>query len=341
MSVNVEVDVMERASFSWKKFSDKYGTLTFILVVITFFSIAAPDFLSFSNFADIIRSITITTFIALGVTFSLTVNGFDLSIGSVASLTGAMAAGLMVWNRQLTLVAILVPLIAGVLVGLVNAVLIVYLRLPDILATLATLFIVQGLQLTYSQGANIYSNMPMPDGSAAPGVIVKSFIALSQGSWLGVPIPLFLLVFGVILAHWFLTYTRAGRNMYATGGNDVAAFLTGIRVKRYKALAYVLSGLFAAFGGILLTARLGAGETLAGAPYLLDAVTASFIGLSVLGVGKPNAFGTFVGALFLGIILNGSTMLNVSYTTQDIFKGLVLIIALVFSYTKKHAQQVT
>nr|WP_051322231.1 ABC transporter permease [Alicyclobacillus contaminans] len=335
MSVNIEAEWGGQRQLTWGKFLERYGTLIFILLVIVFFAVTCPGFLTAANFSDIIRSITITTFIALGVTFSLAVNGFDLSIGSVASFSGALAAGLMVWNRQLTLVAVLVPLVAGLAVGILNALLIVYLRLPDILATLATLFVVQGLQLTYSQGTNIYSNMPMANGTTAPGVILKSFMALSQGSLWHIPIPLFLLVLGAGLAHWFLTYTRAGRNMYAIGGNELAAYLTGIRVKRYKALAYILSGGFAAFGGVLLTARLGAGETLAGSPYLLDAVTATYIGLSVFGIGKPNAIGTLVGAFFLGVILNGATMLNISYTAQDIFKGIVLVVALIFSYTQK------
>ena len=131
---------------------------------------------------------------------------------------------------------------------------------------------------------------------------------------------LFLFVLAV-LTYVFLTHTRWGRALYAIGGNAAAARLAGIPVQRYRALAYVISGLIAAIGGILLSARLGRGDIGAGNAYLLQAVAAALIGFAVLGANRPNAFGTVVGALFVGVLLNGLTMFNVPYYAQDFIQG--------------------
>ncbi|MCM3627448.1 ABC transporter permease [Paenibacillus glycanilyticus] len=310
----------------------KFGSLLVIALVILFFSMWDEHFFTYANLSDILRSISITTFVAIGVTFSLTVDGFDLSVGSTVSLTTVVTAAFMVWYEQPLVVVIVVALLIGALVGLLNALLIVKVRIPDMLATLAVMYIVGGIHKTYTKGYSIYNNMPMPDGSTAPGKFSESFLWLGQGKLFGVPVPVVLMVIAVIAVHLFFKYTRWGRQMYTTGGNEEAARLSGVRVRRIRTAAYVASGIFAAIGGILYAARVGTGQIDAGAPMMMESVAAVFIGYSVLGAGRPNVIGTFFGAILIGVLLNGMTMMKVQYYANDIIKGIVLVLALAVTF---------
>ncbi|MFC3883325.1 ABC transporter permease [Bacillus songklensis] len=313
----------------------KYGTVLTIGLVIVIFSILSPNFLTANNISDILRSISIVTLIAIGVTLSLTINGLDLSVGSTAGLATILSASMLVLHRQELFVAIIVPIAVALLIGLVNAFLVVKVKIPDILATLSMMFIVQGALLTYTKGSAIYTNMPLEGGERAPGIFIPSFINIGQGELLGIPIPVIIMLLAVLLVHIFLTYTKHGRFFYVTGGNIEAARLSGVPVNKYRVYAYVLSALFAGIGGVVLAARIGVGEVNAGAPFLMDAVAAAYIGFSVFGAGKPNVVGTLFGSILIGVLLNGLTMLNVPYYTQDIIKGSVLAGALAITYYRK------
>lgn len=310
----------------------KYGTLAVIGLVIVFFSVLNPYFFTYGNLADILRSISIVTLVAIGVTFSLIVNGFDLSVGSIVSLATVVSSSMMIWFEQGLLVTLMVPILLSVLIGWVNSLLIVKIRIPDLLATLATLYIVKGLHLTYTKGYSIYANMPMTDGTTAPGKFHESFLWLGQGEIASIPVPVLLMLLAVAVVHVYLNYTRQGRLLYITGGNAEAARLSGVPVERYRTLAYLLSGLFCGLAGILLAARIGTGQVDGGAPLLMDAVAAAFVGYSVFGAGKPNIIGTFFGAVLIGVLLNGMTMLNLPYYAHDIVKGTVLVLALAVTY---------
>ncbi len=238
----------------------------------------------------------------------------------------------MVWYEQPLYIVIIVPILAGAIIGLVNAFLIIKIRIPDLLATLGVMYIVSGVHKTYTKGYSIYNNMPLTDGTTANGVFNQAFLWIGQGKWLGIPVPVIIMIMMVIIVHIFLNYTYCGRLMYITGGNKEAARLSGIPVNRVRIIAYVLSGIFAALAGILFTARVGSGQIDAGAPLLMEAVSAVFVGFSVLGAGKPNALGTFCGAVLIGVLLNGLTMLNLPYFAFDIIKGSVLVIALAVTF---------
>jgi simple sugar transport system permease protein len=313
----------------------RFGSLTVLVLLMAVVTALKPQFLTLSNFSDMGISMSITFLITLGVTFSLIVNGFDLSIGSVASLSSVVAAGIMVLNRGDLLAAILIPLAIGGLVGLLNAILIVRFRMPDLIVTLGMMFAIQGVQETYSGGANIYPQMFLSNGKMAPGTFLPGFVWIVNGTLLGVPVPIWIMFAVGVAAFLLLERTRIGRYFYATGDNYAAAQISGVPVERYKGAAYVISGLLSAAGGILLTSLLGSGENLVGSPYLLDTVTAAFLGFSVLGYNKANVFGSFIGTLFLATLLTGLTMLNVPYTAQDIFKGIVLLGAIAFTYMAK------
>ncbi|EEP93075.1 Monosaccharide-transporting ATPase [Yersinia kristensenii ATCC 33638] len=305
----------------------KWGMLLTVVALIALFGLASDNFLDPNNIINILRSIAIVTVIAIGVSISLSVGGFDLSVGSTASLANAIVVSLFVWYGFGTTGAIILTLLICTLVGLFNAFLIVVLKIPDMLATLASLFVIQGVAMTYSYGGSITQNMLLPSGDMAEGVIPEMFSALGQ-----VPVIVIIMLAVTIVVQLYLSLTKHGRRMYAIGGNPEAARLAGIRTLRYRVLAYVFSSLLAALGGILLASRIGSSQVNAGGGYLMDAVAAAYIGFSLAGSGKPNAFGTLIGAVILGVLQNGLVMLSVPYYAMDIIKGGVLALALALTY---------
>ena len=312
-------------------FLSKWGTIITIFVLLGFFAITMPSFRTASNMVTIMRSISIVTVIATGITVSLTVDGFDLSVGSVATFTVALVMSFFVWYGWGTIPAIVVSLLIALTVAVVNSFLIVKLHIFDLLATLATMFIFEGVAMTYTGGGSISQGMPRLDGTPTTGTIPPEFRLIGQS-----PYIIIIMLVIVMLVHVFLSYTKHGRYLYIVGGNREAARLSGIPVNRYRTLAYFISTLLAGFGGIMLAARIGSAQINAGAGYLMPAVAAAFIGFSVAGVKKPNAIGTLVGAILVGVLENGLIMMSVPYYSLNIIKGLVLAIALAITYYKKH-----
>ncbi len=318
-------------------FSIKYGFLILLFGLIIFFSLATNGFSSPRSAVFVLQSVAITGILALGVTCTLVVDGFDLSIGAVATSALMLSAYSMVILEQSALVAVLLCLFMGALVGMINGLLIVRFRVPDLLATLGMMFLLIGLQRIPTQGNSIATGMSLGNGVAAEGTFSKAFL------WIGrhrfdlvlerlVPMPVVIFLVIAILIWLFLGFTRHGRMMYAIGSNERAAELVGVKVNNYKIAAYMISGVTASIGGILLAARLGRGDIASGNNLLLDSVAAALIGFAVLGAARPNAFGTAIGALFVGILLQGMTMMNAPYYTQDFVKGAVLVAALVFTF---------
>lgn len=315
----------------------RYGFLLLMAGLIVVFSVLKPAFLSPQSAVFILQSVAITGILALGVTATLVVDGFDLSIGAVATSAMMLSAYVMVIWEMGAVTAVVLCLAMGAAVGLVNGLLIVKMRVPDLLATLGMMFLLVGLQRIPTQGNSISTGMVLPDGRTAGGTFAPEFLMLGRHRIdfiLPELVPLSVVVLIVIaIVTWvFLELTRHGRVMYAIGSNAQAAALAGINVARYRVLAYVISGVMASIGGILLSARLGRGDVASGNNLLLDSVAAALIGFAVLGAAKPNAFGTAIGALFVGILLQGLTMLNAPYYTQDFIKGAVLVVALVFTF---------
>lgn len=315
----------------------RYGFIVLLVGLVVYFSLSARGFTSPHSAVFIFQSVSITAILALGVTATLVVGGFDLSIGSVAtSALMASAYAMVVWELS-AVEAVLICLVLGLVVGFVNGLLVVYMRVPDLLATLGMMFLLIGLQRIPTEGRSISRGMTLPDGSKAEGSFSAAFMALGRHRFdffIENLIPasvVVMIVIGIIM-YIFLEYTRHGRMMYAIGSNQRAAELAGVPVRRYKIMAYMISGFCASIGGILLAARLGRGDIASGNNLLLDSVAAALIGFAVLGAARPNAFGTAVGALFVGVLLQGLTMMNAPYYTQDFVKGAVLVVALVFTF---------
>lgn len=304
-----------------------------LIVMVGGFAFAQPAYINVTNLMSILQAVSVVAILGAGVTITLAVGGFDLSIGAVAA-SSVMAASysMIVWGLGVYETVPLV-LLFGALVGLVNALLIVRLRVPDLLATLAMMFLLTGLQLIPTAGRSISAGLILPDGSTATGAYDPAFLLIGRSSFFGVvPAPVVIMALVAIVLFVLTERTRLGRLLFATGGNELATRLAGASVPKLKTLAYVLSGTLASLGGIIVAARVGRGDVSSGASLLMDSVAAALIGFAVLGLRRPNVFGTIVGAVFVGLLLNGLTMLNAPYYTQDFVKGAVLVGALALTY---------
>ncbi len=304
-----------------------------LLALLVGFALAQPAFIQLNNLMSILQAVSVVAILGTGVTVTLAVGGFDLSVGAVAA-SSVMAASycMVVWQLG-AVPTVLLVLLFGAAVGLINALLIVRLKVPDLLATLSMMFLLTGLQLIPTAGRSISAGLILPDGSTASGAYDPLFLLLGRSSLLGVvPLPVVVMLAIALVLTVLTEYTRLGRLLFATGGNELAARLAGAATDRLKAVAYVISGTLAALGGILVAARVGRGDVSSGASLLMDSVAAALIGFAVLGLRRPNVVGTIVGAVFVGVLLNGLTMLNAPYYTQDFVKGAVLVGALALTY---------
>jgi simple sugar transport system permease protein len=310
------------------------GAVLFLLAaLVVLFSLAQPAFLNLNNLLSILQAVSVVAILGVGVTVTLAVGGFDLSIGAVAA-SSVMAASyaMVVWGFG-AVPTVLVVLAFGAVVGLFNSFLIVRLRVPDLLATLAMMFLLSGLQLIPTAGRSISSGLVMPDGSKATGAYDPAFLLIGRSSLGGlVPLPVVVMLAVALVLYVLTERTRLGRLLFSTGGNELATRLAGANTARLKAIAYVISGILASLGGIIIAARVGRGDVSSGGSLLMDSVAAALIGFAILGARRPNVFGTVVGAIFVGVLLNGLTMLNFPYYTQDFVKGAVLVGALALTY---------
>ncbi|KWH44837.1 ABC transporter permease [Burkholderia stagnalis] len=312
---------------------ERTGILLVLALLVAVFAAREPAFLNVDNLFSILQSVSIVALLGIGVTITLAAGGFDLSVGSVAA-SAQMAASyvLVVWHGS-TLAAVAACIGLGIAAGLFNGVLITRLRVPDQLATLGTLFLLAGLQLIPTGGRSLATGTVLPDGTDATGVFPAAFLALGRMRVFDVvPLPVLMLAVLTVLACIVMETTRWGRVIQAIGGNETAARLAGAPTLRYRIAAYVASGAIASLGGVLIAARVGRGDVSAGHSLLLDAVAAALVGYAVWGAKRPNVFGTVVGAVFVGVLLNGLTMLNAPYYMQDFIKGALLVLALAFTF---------
>lgn len=310
----------------------RYGLLSVLVLMILYFSWTQPFFGTFANAMFVLQAASIVAVVGLGVTVSMTVGGFDLSVGSAMSLSIMAAAAAMVIGGWSGVAAIVVGLSAGVAVGIFNSFLIVYARIPDLVATLSTLFLVNGLTLLGVSGQSVATGMFFR-GEQTTGEFAPLFRWLGRGDILGVPASVVLAGLIFIAVFVLLNFTRWGRAFYAVGGNPIAAAAAGIRVAHYRIAAYVISGGLAAVAGMMLAARSNRGDVNVGDPFLLQAVSAALVGYAVLGANRANALGTLVGAVFVAVLINGLTMFNFPYYAQSFVQGLLLVVALLMSYT--------
>lgn len=336
-SISRDAGAAQRARPTLRNLRDQLertGILLVLAILIAVFATKEPAFLNLGNLFSILQAVSIVALLGIGVTITLAAGGFDLSVGSVAA-SAQMAASyvLIVWHGS-ALAAVAACVALGVVAGLFNGLLITRLRVPDQLATLGTLFLLAGLQLIPTGGRSLATGTVLPDGTEASGVFTDAFLALGRFRLFDVvPLPVLILAVLTVIACVAMETTRWGRVIYAIGGNETAARLAGAPTARYRIAAYVASGAIASLGGVLIAARVGRGDVSAGHSLLLDAVAAALMGYAVWGAKRPNVFGTVVGAVFVGVLLNGLTMLNAPYYMQDFIKGVLLVLALAFTFS--------
>lgn len=312
-------------------FIKKWGTGLAVLLLVLLFSILMPDtFMTAENAVTILRGVSVVTIIAVGLTLVLAAGGLDLSVGSGATFAGTVVMICFIWYGMPILPAVATALFCSLLVGGTNALLAVKLHIPDTLATLASMFIFEGIATTYAGGGSVTEHMARLDGTVTTGTVPALFKEFGRAPWI-----IIIMLAVVILTQLFLSKTKFGRFLYMSGGNAEAAYLSGIPVIRCRVLAYLLCGLLAAVGGILLSARNGAAQIGAGGGYLMPAVAAAYIGISFGGRKQAGAVGTLVGALLIGVLENGLVMLSFPYYAVNIVKGAVLALALASTYSRR------
>ena len=319
------------------KISLTYGLIILLALQIIIFSSANENFLSTINLFIVLQAVAVVSILALGVTATLVVDGFDLSIGATASSSMMLSAYVMVVWEMSGLSAIAICLMFGLIVGITNGLLIVKMKIPDLLATLGVMFLLAGLQRIPTGGRSIAVGTILPDGTTAQGKFTDFFLSIARGKVFEIiPNSVIIMILLAFLIWIFMEFTKWGRVMYAVGGNEQAAKLAGANVNNFKITAYAISGVYASIGGIIMSSRVGRGDIGSGGSLLLDSVAAALIGFAFLGLGRANPFGTAVGAIFIGLLSNGLTLRNTPYYTQDFIKGVVLVLALIITFGLKN-----
>ena len=297
------------------KDNQNLGTILALIILMVFVSILNPTFLQANNLMNLMRQLIINGFIALGMTFVILTGGIDLSVGSTLAVTSAIFAGLL-QNGMNTILAILIALGLGLILGLINGFLITKGKLAPFIVTLATMTIFRGLTLVYTDGRPIAG----PKDNFA-------FQFLGKGQFLGIPFQVILFALAFLILWTILNKTALGRKIYAVGGNEKASFISGINIDKVKISVYVISSLMAVLSGLVLTSRLNSAQPTAGVAYEMDAIAAVVLGGTSMTGGSGSLTGTLIGILILGVLNNGLNLLGVSSFYQQIVKGIVILIA--------------
>lgn len=294
-------------------FLAKHTILIVLLGLVTVFSALSPQhFLSAENMHNVVRQLSFDTIVAFGQVIVLITRGLDLSVGSVLAMAAAMAMGFQKYGVG---VAVAAALLMGIAVGAFNGWLVTKVKIPPFIATLGTMVAVYGVVLIYTQQRPITGQ-------------IEWFTVFGSGSVGPVPVPAILMMVLLVVFHVMLTHTRLGRSMYAIGSNEQAAYQAGIRVERYRFLAFVLSSFCAALSGVLLASHLNSSSIHMGQQTALFVITGSIMGGASLLGGRGSALGAFLGILALSILTNGMNLLSV-FTYYQLAVRAILFIAVV------------
>lgn len=300
-----------------KEFLIKYKSLVGLLVLITIVTILSPSFLSTKNIFNILRQTSVNGIIAAGMTFVILTGGIDLSVGSILAISGAVCASLLASGQNI-IIAVLAALIIGAMVGFLNGFIITKGKLQPFIATLATMTILRGLTLVYTDGK------PITLGS---GDLAIKFGQIGGGKIFGTPTPALIMILVFAICAFGLKNTQMGRYTYALGSNEEATKLSGLNTDKIKIAVYTISGILASVAGIIITSRLFSAQPTAGDGYELDAIAAVVLGGTSLTGGRGKITGTIIGALIIGVLSNALNILDVSSYYQMMVKGAVILVA--------------
>ncbi|WP_149141723.1 ABC transporter permease [Gemmobacter caeruleus] len=319
----------------------KARTFIALILVFAFFAVAAPNFLSAANMVIMSKHVALNAFLAIGMTFVIISGGIDLSVGSIVGLCGMVAGWLVLygvdfglgWSIQFnTLEICLIVCLVGIAIGAVNALLITRLNVAPFIATLGTLYICRGAAMLSSDGRTF----PNLNGSAEYGS--ESFRQIGAGSLLGLPISIWMLIVVAALAAYISRRTPLGRYIYAVGGNERGAALSGVKVNRIKLFVYMFSGFCAALVGLIVSSQLVASHPATGETFELNAIAAAVLGGTSMSGGRGRIGGTIIGAFVIGVLSDGLVMMGVSAFWQTVIKGLVIVAAVVVDQAQQKLQ---
>jgi inositol transport system permease protein len=316
-------------NFDGFSFLARFAPLIFLLVLMLVFAIIEPRFMSSINLFNVMRQVSITGLLAIGMTFVILTAGIDLSVGSLLAFAGLVAAAVAKGGMQdrFTVgdntigygwpLAALAAIAVGLLGGLLQGVAITRLKVPAFVATLGGMSVFRGAALLFAAGGPISGFQP-------------NFTWWGQGQIARVPVPVIIFLVAAVVAHVVLRYTRYGRRVYAVGGNPEAARLAGVNVQSIIWSVYVIMGFFAGLGSFVLSARLNSAEAVAGTGYELTVIASVVIGGTSLFGGAGSIFGTVIGTLLIGVLLNGLVLMNVNSYIQQIIIGIIIVLAVAF-----------
>jgi len=312
-------------------FSILQPLIALVLMAIAM-TILSENFATKDNLFNVARQISVNLCISIGMTMVILTGGIDLSVGSILAFTGAIAAGLIKNGIEVEganlfigftlLGVVIVALVAGGFLGWFNGLMITRFKVPPFVATLAMLTIARGLTMLYTKGFPITQ-------------LGDNFNYLGTGWFIGVPMPVWISVLVIAASVFFINKTRTGRYIYAIGGNERAALLSGVKVNRVKVFVYMVAGVLSGIAGLLVTARLDSAQPNAGLGYELDSIAAVVIGGTSLSGGKGSIMGTVIGALIIGVLNNGLVLLDVSPFWQQVIKGFVILLAVIIDKVQK------
>ena len=307
--------------------------LIVLFALVGAFAALSPAFLTPSNLTILVKHVAINAILAVGMTFVILSGGIDLSVGSVAGLAGIVAGGLIHTGLVLrsfgvvvyfhTWLVVLIALLAGALVGVANGALVAHLKVAPFIATLGSLYVARGAALLISNGATF------PNLAGKPDLGNTGLLWLGSGSLLGIPVPIWLMLLFGAAAAFVAARTPFGRQVYAVGGNERAAELSGVRVKRIKLAVYVISGICAAVVGLVIAAQLASAHPATGETFELNAIAAVVLGGTSLMGGRGSIGGSIIGAFVIGVLADGLILMGVSEFWQLVIKGLVIVVAVI------------
>ncbi|MCQ1059837.1 ABC transporter permease [Photobacterium sp. DNB23_23_1] len=318
---------------NYKRLISKYAIYVVFIAMCVVMTILSPVFLTVANLLNVVTQMASIGLLALGVTIIIITRGIDLSSGSVlavAAVASASMAQTLDWGMRMypampelpVIVPILVALAVGALCGYINGALIAYTGIPPFIATLGMMIIARGAALLYSDGRPVSS-------------LIDSYQWIGQGTIAGIPVPVVIFIVMAIVSYILLNYTRFGKYAYAIGGNETAAYVSGINVKKYKILVYTYAGLLAGIAALILSARINSGQPGLGLMYELDAIASATVGGVSHAGGIGTIQGTIIGTMIMGVLQNGLDLLNVSAYWQQVVKGLVIVVAVVFDMKRQ------
>jgi len=316
-------------------------TLIVLVLLVVVFGLLSGDYLTHSNLILMTKHVSINAILAIGVTFVIVTGGIDLSVGSIAGLASMIVGGLIFnglgWFGGgriyfSTVVVVLIGIAVGALVGAVNGLIITRFRVAPFIATLGMLYVARGFAQLRSNGGTY----PDLSGSSARGN--TGFDVLGVKSWLGIPVAVWIMVVVAVIAVVVTTRTPFGRRVFAVGGNERAALLSGIRTNRVKVAVYVISGALAGLAGLMLTSELGAAYPDTATTYELNAIAAAVLGGTALAGGRGTIVGTLLGAFVIGFLSDGLVLIGVSTFWQSVVKGAVIIFAVITEQAQERLQ---